>query len=55
MNSGPQKRGLAGSLPATTPTVMTAVLKRIAEEQGLRLDFRSTLRGYVWSATLTRD
>ncbi|MEN2710208.1 class I SAM-dependent methyltransferase [Sphingomonas sp. NPDC092331] len=34
---------------------LPAVLKRIAEEQGLRLDFRSTLRGYVWSATLTRD
>jgi len=34
---------------------LPAVLKRVAEEQGLRLDFRSTLRGYVWSATLTRD
>lgn len=34
---------------------LPAVLKRIAEEEGLRLDFRSTLRGYVWSATLTRD
>ena len=34
---------------------LPAVLKRIAEEQRLRLDFRSTLRGYVWSATLTRD
>ena len=34
---------------------LPAVLKRIAEEQGLRLDFRSTLRGYVWSAALTRD
>ncbi|MBQ1500729.1 MAG: class I SAM-dependent methyltransferase [Sphingomonas sp.] len=33
---------------------LPAVLKRVAEEQGLRLDFRSTLRGYVWSATLTR-
>lgn len=34
---------------------LPAVLKRIAGEQGLRLDFRSILRGYVWSATLTRD
>jgi S-adenosylmethionine-diacylgycerolhomoserine-N-methlytransferase len=34
---------------------LPAVLKRIAGEQGLRLDFRSSLRGYVWSATLTRD
>jgi S-adenosylmethionine-diacylgycerolhomoserine-N-methlytransferase len=34
---------------------LPAVLRRVAEEQGLRLDFRSTLRGYVWSATLTRD
>ncbi|MBN8812277.1 MULTISPECIES: class I SAM-dependent methyltransferase [Sphingomonas] len=34
---------------------LPAVLKRVAEEQGLRLDFRSSLRGYVWSATLTRD
>jgi S-adenosylmethionine-diacylgycerolhomoserine-N-methlytransferase len=34
---------------------LPAVLKRIAEEEGLRLAFRSTLRGYVWSATLTRD
>lgn len=34
---------------------LPAVLKRVAEEQGLGLDFRSTLRGYVWSATLTRD
>jgi len=34
---------------------LPAVLKRVAEEQGLRLDFRSSLRGYVWSATLTRN
>ncbi len=34
---------------------LPAVLKRIAEEEGLQLDFHSTLRGYVWSATLTRD
>lgn len=33
---------------------LPAALKRIAGEEGLRLDFRSTLRGYVWSATLTR-
>lgn len=34
---------------------LPAVLRRVAEEQGLRVDFRSTLRGYVWSAMLTRD
>lgn len=33
---------------------LPAVLKRIAEEQDLALDFRSSLRGYVWSATLRR-
>ncbi len=33
---------------------LPAVLKRIAEEQGLTLDFQSHLRGYFWSAVLTR-
>jgi S-adenosylmethionine-diacylgycerolhomoserine-N-methlytransferase len=33
---------------------LPAVLKRVAEAEGLALDFRSSLRGYVWSATLTR-
>jgi len=34
---------------------LPAVLRRIAEERGLGLDFRSSLRGYVWSAALRRD
>lgn len=33
---------------------LPAVLKRIAEEQGLSLEFRSRLRGYTWSAALRR-
>lgn len=33
---------------------MPAVLKRVAEAQGLRLEFRRLYRGYAWSATLTR-
>ena len=34
---------------------LPSVLERIAGEQGLILDFRSSLRGYVWSATLRRS
>jgi S-adenosylmethionine-diacylgycerolhomoserine-N-methlytransferase len=30
------------------------VLKRIAEEQGLAMEFTPLYRGYSWSATLTR-
>jgi S-adenosylmethionine-diacylgycerolhomoserine-N-methlytransferase len=33
---------------------LPAVLKRIAEEQGLSLEFTPLYRGYSWSATLTR-
>jgi S-adenosylmethionine-diacylgycerolhomoserine-N-methlytransferase len=33
---------------------LPAVLKRIAEEQGLSMTFEPLLRGYTWSATLTR-
>ncbi|WP_431469573.1 class I SAM-dependent methyltransferase [Sphingosinithalassobacter sp. LHW66-3] len=33
---------------------LPAVLRRVAEANGLELDFRSRLRGYVWRATLTR-
>lgn len=34
---------------------LPAVLKRIAEEQGLAMEFTPLLRGYAWSATLTRS
>jgi S-adenosylmethionine-diacylgycerolhomoserine-N-methlytransferase len=34
---------------------MPAVLKRVAEEQGLALEFTPLLRGYAWSATLTKS
>jgi hypothetical protein len=30
------------------------VLKRIAEEQGLALEFHSLWRGYTWAAVLRR-
>lgn len=33
---------------------LPAVLKRVAEEQGLGMEFTPLLRGYTWSATLTR-
>lgn len=33
---------------------LPAVLTRVAEEDGLTLDFRALLRGYAWRATLTR-
>ena len=33
---------------------MPAVLKRVAEEHGLALEFRSLYRGYTWRATLRR-
>lgn len=33
---------------------LPAVLKRIAEERGMSLEFRSLWRGYTWRATLTR-
>jgi S-adenosylmethionine-diacylgycerolhomoserine-N-methlytransferase len=33
---------------------LPAVLKRIAEEQGLAMEFTPLYRGYSWSATLTR-
>ncbi len=33
---------------------LPAVLKRIAEERGLSLDFTPLYRGYSWSATLSR-
>jgi len=33
---------------------LPAVLKRIAEEKGMMLEFRSLWRGYTWRATLTR-
>lgn len=33
---------------------LPAVLKRIAEEQGLALEFTPLYRGYAWSATLTK-
>lgn len=32
---------------------LPAVLRRVAQQRGLALDFRSSLRGYVWSASLT--
>ncbi len=34
---------------------LRAVLERIAAAEGLRVDFRSSLGGYVWSAALRRD
>jgi S-adenosylmethionine-diacylgycerolhomoserine-N-methlytransferase len=34
---------------------LPAVLKRIAREQGLSLEFTPLLRGYAWSAVLTRN
>lgn len=33
---------------------LPAVLKRIAEDQGLAMEFTPLYRGYAWSATLTR-
>jgi S-adenosylmethionine-diacylgycerolhomoserine-N-methlytransferase len=33
---------------------LPAVLRRVAEEQGLSLDFTPLYRGYAWSASLTR-
>jgi len=33
---------------------LPAVLKRVAEEQGLSLEFTPLYRGYAWSATLTK-
>jgi S-adenosylmethionine-diacylgycerolhomoserine-N-methlytransferase len=33
---------------------LPAVLKRVAEEQGLAMEFTPLYRGYAWSATLTR-
>jgi S-adenosylmethionine-diacylgycerolhomoserine-N-methlytransferase len=33
---------------------LPAVLRRVAEEQGLTLGFTPLLRGYAWSATLTK-
>lgn len=33
---------------------LPAVLKRVAEEQGLSMEFTPLYRGYAWSATLTR-
>ncbi len=33
---------------------LPAVLKRVAEEQGLSLEFTPLYRGYAWSAALTR-
>jgi S-adenosylmethionine-diacylgycerolhomoserine-N-methlytransferase len=33
---------------------LPAVLKAVAEAQGLSLDFRRLYRGYAWAATLTR-
>jgi S-adenosylmethionine-diacylgycerolhomoserine-N-methlytransferase len=33
---------------------LPAVLKRVAEEHGLTLEFTPLYRGYAWSATLTR-
>ncbi|MBO9624522.1 MAG: class I SAM-dependent methyltransferase [Sphingomonas sp.] len=33
---------------------LPAVLGRIAEESGMRVEFRALWRGYVWRATLTR-
>jgi S-adenosylmethionine-diacylgycerolhomoserine-N-methlytransferase len=34
---------------------LPAVLKRIAEEQGLSMEFNPLYRGYAWSATLTKS
>jgi len=34
---------------------LPAVLKGVAETQGLGLDFRRLYRGYAWAATLTRE
>lgn len=34
---------------------LPAVLRQVAEKNGLTLDFRSLYRGYAWSATLTRE
>lgn len=33
---------------------LPAVLRRVAEEQGLQLEFTPLLRGYAWSAVLSR-
>lgn len=33
---------------------LPAVLRRVAGERGMALDFQSRLRGYAWRATLTR-
>ncbi|MFZ5748793.1 MAG: class I SAM-dependent methyltransferase [Pseudomonadota bacterium] len=43
-----------GSFHVTPRREMPAVLTRVAEEQGLRLEFRKIMRGYAWGATLTR-
>lgn len=54
---GPWRRALFGFLDqfhVTPRRELPAVLKRVAQEQGMALDFRALYRGYAWAGTLTR-